>query len=185
MLALAATAGGGWAIWKWIYEQKEKHRMDTLSVEGELKYEHVYLTDCRCVLTVESIWNNVSSRHIGIDTKRSYVRLYEVPTNKNIQALRITEHLGKPIIESFPYKDQRWFLLEARSKNRLTAHFIVNMNTVYAVRWKLYRDQEKHKTSYAWTKEIIIPTYEPLTNNSHVNNQIQPTAKRINGVGDN
>jgi hypothetical protein len=157
-LAIAVGAGGGWALWKWWYEQREKKRQEFLSVEGELKTNLVPLTNKRAVLTIESLWNNISTRHISIDPKTSYVRIYEVPDNKNVQALKITQQLGKPVIQSFPYQDSRWYILEAKSLNRLTAHFVVNIDTVYAIRWKLYRDKEKHGSSYAWTKELIIST---------------------------
>jgi|GEM_PF-5591408 len=156
-LVLAGCIGGVWALWKWRYEERERKRLQVVSVESYLETSLVPLTEKRSVLSITSVWNNVSHRHIFVDTQNSHVRIYEVPTNKNVQYLNITSQC-QPMAKGHTLRDRRRYVLEAKSVNRLTAQFVVDRGKVYAIRWKLYRDMGQGERNYAWTKEVIVST---------------------------
>lgn len=107
------------------------------------------------LVTIEATWRNKGVYPVHIDTEQTRLDIFMIDNEYPKGPIYTNNDLGKPMYRMYPYNDMNGFILEPNTESILQHHFILSLNKIYLLRWKLYRNQSYHKGGrYAWTKEL-------------------------------
>ena len=156
-LSLSAVFMGGWAFWKWGFSEWLRHRQEGPAVDGVVTTTKTPLinNDSQVLATIEATWRNKGVYPVYIDTEQTRLDVFEITSEYPEGPIYTNKDLGDPAYRMYPYKDMKGFILEPNTESILQHHFILSVDKIYLLRWKLYRNQAHHKGGrYAWTKEL-------------------------------
>jgi len=158
VVAGATIFAGSWAFWKWGFSEWLRKRQEGPAIDGVLEYKEIKLSDDETLLiTIEAIWRNRSVYPVYIDTKKTRIDLFLLPSKIEVGPIITNKDLGEPQHRLKPYEDMNSFMLEPSTNSVLQHHFILKRNNTHLLRWKLYRNPKKHDGGlFAWTKELVI-----------------------------
>ncbi len=156
-LSASTLLMGGWAFWKWGFSEWLRRRQEVPAVDGEISSVFAVLPDeKKRLMTIEAVWRNKSKYPVYIDTRETRIDVFQLETLTE-GPIYTNKDLGEPSQIMHPYSDMKGFVLEPNTDATLQHHFVLSMEKLYLIRWKLYRDSVRHEGGrYAWTKEMVI-----------------------------
>lgn len=158
VIAGATIFAGSWTFWKWGFIEWLRRRREGPAIDGVVEHKEVELPNNENLLiTIEATWRNCSVYPVYIDTRKTRIDLFQLPSKIEVGPIVTNKDLGEPRHRLKPYEDMNSFILEPNTNSVLQHHFILKRNNTYLLRWKLYRNPKQHdETLFAWTKELVI-----------------------------
>src|SRR6266853_5453219 len=74
----AVAVGGGWALWRWGFEEWLRRQRDFPAVDGEIRTFETKLSDRNVIVTVNALWSNRGKLPVELDTTKTFVNVYSV-----------------------------------------------------------------------------------------------------------
>ena len=154
--AIGIGLGGAWAFWKWGYTEWQESRKNRASLDGQISARAERLANGHLVVTVVGQWNNRGYFPIPIDTRQSRVLVYRLPDTLPPGPLDPDADFGRPLFEQYPFKNFASFELEPKTESFLRAHFVLELESKYFFRWRLYKLKEPDSNyEFFWSKELV------------------------------
>lgn len=144
--SIGVLIAGLWALYSWIRSEKLRETKERTSLEGNLKYSQVQISEETYLAIFTATWKNLSPLPVSVDTKKTFLDIYRIDPDLQLGGIDLKinpEALGSPIVELTPYAKLRSFILEPNAQADLQTMAALKKGSVYLVRFKLYRKTAK------------------------------------------
>lgn len=153
--AAAIILGGGWALWKWGFEEARRRRREIPSLDGKLSTVTTDLNEGKCLVTLEATWRNPGVLPVRLNTQQTCVNVYDLNNDVELGHLKAIDDLVS-IYSSCPLNDLEDYILEPSTNSTMQEHFIFDKAKVYLVRWELFqRPDEQSSPAFSWVRDIV------------------------------
>ena len=160
--------GGGWALWRFGYEDWLRRRLEEPSLEGSYDVPEMHrLDDGRIAVSLRWRWRNPGTRPVFLDIHLSELSVYRISSQGAfIDPRRLEQEVGAKVSEHLPLEGFGFFKLEPGTTSSILTVPILEEGKTYLARLKLVSDQNRHATkggwNFLWEKwQVLEPSSTP------------------------
>ena len=152
----AIILGGGWTIWKWVFEEARRRKREITSLDGHLRATATPLDKRRVLITIEAIWRNPGALPVRVDTNNVKIAVYELDKNASLGELDTHSNLKPFKYRSLPLSHRTEYILEPNTESIMQDHFVLGTEEVYLIRWEIYeRPIRPGAIAGLWSRDLI------------------------------
>jgi hypothetical protein len=155
--SIGVIVAASWVLFNWIYDRELRKNKEMPALSGEILFDFVEYSDDSYILSMKTEWLNSSPLPIYVDTLKSRIDVFKISNQMQLGYFEVKKDLGEPIYRAYPLGDMGDFIFEPNKRNQVRGNFLLEKNSIYFLRIKIYRDTNKHgEKEFAWTREQII-----------------------------
>lgn len=76
--AAAVIVAGGWALWRWEFEERLRRHRDFPALDGEIKSAEAALRPGASVMTVYAVWHNRGKLPVELECDECFLNVYKL-----------------------------------------------------------------------------------------------------------
>jgi hypothetical protein len=139
--AAALMAGGGWAVWKWGFEERRRLKQEAVrkahempAIDGSMTVTAVPLDDATVIATVIATWRNRGHIPVRLDGTNSSFEVYEIASGPTLT-------LGPLVRTDLPLRHRVTlepdYVLEPQTDSQIQRTFVLARRKAYYVYVKI------------------------------------------------
>lgn len=141
LTSIAIIIGGTWTFFKWKQSENLRKIKDMTAIESLLKTEVTVNSDTSAYVTLIAEFNNKSPLPYTVDTEKSKVELYEIPSDISIGLIHLDDNPKKTITIHRPYENYN-LTLQPFTLTSIPTHYKSQKGSTYLFRWELIGKKE-------------------------------------------
>jgi len=132
--SVAIVVGGLWTLATWGYDELRRRHREHPDLDGQLSASQVDAGGGRVIVTLDALWRNRGQTPVELDRGRSLAEVYVLDSKVLTHPMEIDKR-SEPAASS----RARWatYLIGAKSESQMQAHFVLDADGVYLLRWKI------------------------------------------------
>jgi hypothetical protein len=159
--SIAIIVGGGWALWKWGFEEALRRKREIPSLDGKMSAITVTMSETKALVTLQAKWRNPGALPVKLDTKETSVEVYEVDPGAELGNLSGPDDL-EAIYTCYPLDGLDDYILEPGTDSTMQRHFVLDKSRIYLIRWIIQQRPDKPSSpAYFWSRDLIWRYSEP------------------------
>lgn len=131
----AVLTGGGWALWRWGFEERLRRHRDFPSLDGEMRTVAADLQNGTMLVTVNALWRNRGKLPLEINTAKTFLDVYYLDPSEPPGPISLAGR--KPSLTALPLSAFRGYILEPNADSVIQQCLILPSDRVCLMHWRM------------------------------------------------
>jgi len=135
--AAAILTGGGWALWRWGFEEWLRRQRDFPALDGEIRTVDAKLGDGKVVVTVNALWRNRGRLPVEIDPNRVSLHVHQISPASESGPVDPKSDNAPLCYTAHPLAGLVTYILEPGTDSVIQQCLILPDDKVFLFRWQM------------------------------------------------
>jgi hypothetical protein len=130
---VAIIIGGGWALWRWRFDEWLRRHRDFPALDGEIRTVEAKLNDRDIFVMVNALWRNRAKLPVKLDTAKTFVKVYKL--GHTLPTGPFDPQTVEPFCTARPLSGASNYTLEPGTDSIMQQCLVLPANEIVLIHW--------------------------------------------------